>query len=101
MLEQGDIELTINVPGTASGRTPRRSSNVRPLFADARAAAATWYERTGIFPANHLVVVRDALLAAQPWLAGELMAMFECARDIGWADLRAEPVLPWERELLG
>jgi 4,5-dihydroxyphthalate decarboxylase len=33
-----------------------------------------------VFPINHVVVVKDALLAEHPWLADELMRMFVAAK---------------------
>lgn len=54
-------------------------SDVRPVIEDPKAAEA-WSERTGIFPVNHIVSVRTHLLKAHPWLAGELMKLFDAAR---------------------
>ena len=55
-------------------------ANVRPVIADAEAAAEKWSKETGIFPVNHVVSVRRELLRQNPWLADELMIMFEAAR---------------------
>lgn len=55
-------------------------NNIRPVIADAEAAAERWSRETGIFPVNHVVSVRTELLHQHPWLADELMRMFEEAR---------------------
>lgn len=55
-------------------------SGVRPVIADAETAEKAWSERTGIFPVNHVVAVKNELLAAHPWLAEELKRLFEEAR---------------------
>jgi 4,5-dihydroxyphthalate decarboxylase len=55
-------------------------ANVRPVIADSDAAAEQWSESTGIFPVNHVFSVRFALLQRHPWLAAELMRMFDEAR---------------------
>ncbi len=55
-------------------------ANVRPVIPDAEVAAQKWSEDTGIFPVNHVVAVRTELLRQNPWLADELMIMFEAAR---------------------
>ena len=55
-------------------------AGVRPVIADADAAGEDWSRRTGVFPVNHIVSVRSSLLAEHPWLAGELMDLFERAR---------------------
>jgi 4,5-dihydroxyphthalate decarboxylase len=51
-------------------------ASVRTVIPDADAAAAAWSRRTGVYPINHVVVVKDALLAEHPWLADELMRLF-------------------------
>ena len=35
-----------------------------------------WSRKTGVYPINHVVVVKDAVLAEYPWLADELMRLF-------------------------
>ncbi|WP_457299519.1 hypothetical protein [Phyllobacterium sp. P5_D12] len=56
-------------------------ADVRPVIRDAEDAALKWSEKTGIFPVNHIVSVRKELLEQHPWLGGELMALFEEARQ--------------------
>jgi 4,5-dihydroxyphthalate decarboxylase len=55
-------------------------ADIRPVIPNADAEAEAWWKRTGIFPVNHVVSVRGELLQQNPWLAGELMRMFEAAR---------------------
>jgi len=66
-------------------------SGIRPVIADAENVAKAWIEKTGISPINHVLTVRNALLAEHPWLAGELMELFEEARRVAVADDGAEP----------
>lgn len=61
-------------------------AGIRSVVPDAENTAKAWIERTGITPINHTVAVRKQLLADHPWLAGELMALFEEARRIAVAD---------------
>ena len=56
------------------------SPDVKPLIPDAAAAEAAWYRKTGIYPINHTVVVKDTLLDAEPSLAPRLFAGFEAAK---------------------
>jgi 4,5-dihydroxyphthalate decarboxylase len=58
-------------------------ADVRPVIADSRAAGEEWSRRTGVFPVNHILSVRSALLRQYPWLAAELMRMFDEARVAG------------------
>jgi 4,5-dihydroxyphthalate decarboxylase len=55
-------------------------ANIRPVIQDAEAAAEKWSRDTGIFPVNHVVSVRNDLLQQHPWLADELMRLFEAAQ---------------------
>jgi len=62
---------------------------IRPLIPEARRAGFAYYRRTGIYPINHTVVVRDDVLAATPALAGDLVALFEAAKAPYLAQLAA------------
>jgi 4,5-dihydroxyphthalate decarboxylase len=73
MLLAGEIDAAIALAGL-------EPAQIRTVIADADAAAAGWQRRTGVYPINHVVVVKDALLAEHPWLAGELMRLFAEAR---------------------
>ena len=55
-------------------------NDIRPVIPDAETAGEKWSRETGIFPVNHVVSVRSELLHKHPWLADELMRMFEAAR---------------------
>lgn len=73
MLLAGEIDAGIALAGLDA-------SKVRPVIVDAEAAAAAWYRRTGAYPVNHVVCVRNELLGASPWLAGELFRLFSLAK---------------------
>jgi 4,5-dihydroxyphthalate decarboxylase len=73
MLLSGEIDA-----GIALAIDP---AEVRPVISNADAVAAEWSRKTGVFPINHVVVVKDALLAEHPWLADELMRLFAASRE--------------------
>ena len=73
MLVAGELAAAIGVGKVAS-------SDVKPLIPDAASAEAAWYRKTGIYPINHTVVVKDSLLQADPSLAPRLFAAFERAK---------------------
>ncbi|MGH7153360.1 MAG: ABC transporter substrate-binding protein, partial [Acetobacteraceae bacterium] len=74
MLRDGSIDAGVALQGLQPGET-------RTVIPDAAAAAAAWFRRTGIYPANHAICVRRDLLTEHPWLAGELMALFTAAKE--------------------
>ena len=55
--------------------------DVRPLVPNARDAAVQWYKKAGIYPINHMVVVKNSLLESHPWIAAELFAAFKAAKE--------------------
>ena len=42
---------------------------------------AEWSQRTGIHPINHIVVVKEEIARAHPWVKAELLALFEAAKQ--------------------
>ena len=66
-------------------------SGIRTVVPDGDKAAEAWIARTGIVPINHVLTVRNALLAEHTWLAGELMELFEEARRVSIAEDGAMP----------
>lgn len=74
MLLSGEIDA-----GIALAVDP---AQVRPVIPNADAAAAEWSRQTGVYPINHVVVVKDALLARHPWLADELMRLFVASKEM-------------------
>ncbi|MGH8059539.1 MAG: ABC transporter substrate-binding protein, partial [Candidatus Entotheonellia bacterium] len=59
LVAKGELAAAIGV-----GRVD--SPDVKPLIPNAREAEAAWYRKTGIYPINHTVVVKDSLLQADP-----------------------------------
>jgi 4,5-dihydroxyphthalate decarboxylase len=51
------------------------------LFPDPAAEGRRFYAKTGIYPINHTVVVRRALLASHPWIALNLYSAFVAAKE--------------------
>ena len=74
MLVSGEIDAAIGVGNV-------ESPHVQPLIPDARKAGIGYFERTGVYPINHTLAVRDDVLAANPWLAEELFTMFRSAKE--------------------
>jgi 4,5-dihydroxyphthalate decarboxylase len=70
-------------------------ARVRPLFADRAAEGRRYYTKTGIYPINHTVVVRRALLERHPWIALNVYSAFAAARErlARQADAFLEPYL--------
>jgi len=74
LLSSGDLAAAIGIPKVDA-------PNVKPLVDNPNEAAAEWYKKTGVFPINHTLVIKDELLAADPSLGKSLYDAFKQARD--------------------
>jgi len=93
MVADGEIAAAIGV-----GKVD--SPDIKPLIPDAAAAEAAWYRKTGIYPINHMVVIKDTVLQADPSLAPRLFAGFQAAKAQFLAQLSAGVELPAEAQAL-
>ena len=74
MLKAGEIAAAI-------GAGPIDSPDIKPLISNVANAQAEWYKKTGIYPINHMVVVKDSLLQSDPWIGPALFAAFKSAKE--------------------
>ena len=56
------------------------SPDVTPLFPNAGELEAAWYRKTGIYPINHTVVIKDSLLQSDPALGPRVFSAFKDAK---------------------
>lgn len=97
LLERGEIDAMISarVPPAFS----RGSQHIARLFPDFIQEEQAYFERTGIFPIMHVMVIRDAVLEANPWVANNLFKAFIRAKKqalTALSEMAANKVtLPW------
>jgi 4,5-dihydroxyphthalate decarboxylase len=72
LVQAGDLAAAIGVEG----------DGLTPLIADAEEAGFEAFRKRGHYPINHLVVVRDDLLAADPDLARRIFDAFAAAKNV-------------------
>lgn len=65
------------------------SGKVRRLFPDQHAEGQRFFEKTGLYPINHCVVVRRRLLEENPWIALNLFKAFSTAKEMAKAQMVA------------
>ena len=78
-----------------------KSDELVPLIADAEAAGFRALEERGLWPVNHLVVVKDEVLEANPDLAPALFEAFERAKDLYVASGELQPLHARVAEITG
>jgi 4,5-dihydroxyphthalate decarboxylase len=93
MLVEGELAAAIGVGNVDS-------PDVKPLIPDAAETEAAWYRKTGIYPINHTVVVKDTQLEADPSLAPRLFAGFEAAKAEFLKQLSSGAELPADAQAL-
>lgn len=92
MLLAGEIDAAIS---------PNRiiAPEVKPLFADAADLEARWFQKTGIYPINHIVVVNGKIAAAHPEILSVLFDAFKKAKAVYLDRLEAQGPASAEDEL--
>ena len=97
MLDRGEIDaaygfaprhdpklFTLNIDrygGTPLDGNPR----LRKLFVDGGCASVkAFFQKTGVVPANHVIVAQRRVLQANPWLGTELMRLFGESKRIAY-----------------
>jgi 4,5-dihydroxyphthalate decarboxylase len=80
MLEEGEIDALIMPHPPKSVLQGSRA--VRRLHQDPRGEELAYYRKNGFYPIMHVIAAKEELFAAEPWLAPELMKMFQEARSV-------------------
>ncbi len=86
LLETGELAAAVNIDAS--------SPNVRPLIPDALGAGIAAFRRSGHYPINHLIVVRDDVLEANPDLAVSLFDAFVDSKRLYLDALKSGSVDP-------
>src|SRR5258708_28565623 len=75
--------------GAAVGDIPVDPPDIQRLIPDARDAGFAYFRKTGVYPINHALVIKDSLLTEEPELAQVLFRTFRKAKKIYLAHLDA------------
>jgi 4,5-dihydroxyphthalate decarboxylase len=63
------------------GAFPAGATGIEGLIPDPLAAGAAYYKKTGVYPINHTIVVKNAVLDAHPEVAQKLFQAFKASKD--------------------
>ena len=96
----GDMVAAGELDAFVGARRPAAfGERVRRLFPDFRRVEREYYEKTGIFPIMHTLVLKEELARQHPWLPRSLYDAFVEAKRLAYQRLQftaALPVsLPW------
>ena len=93
MLVKGELAAAIGVGAVDS-------PDVKTLLVSPREAEAAWYRKTGIYPVNHTVVVKDSLLQSDPTLAPRLFGAFKDAKAVFLKQMDSGATLPADAQAI-
>jgi 4,5-dihydroxyphthalate decarboxylase len=74
MLADGDLDAGL--------WAQHEADHVRPLIEDPYAAGRRFWEKHGVYPLDHVIVIKDEILQANPSLAAEMYEAFKQAKAI-------------------
>jgi 4,5-dihydroxyphthalate decarboxylase len=89
--------LLSGVVDAALGEVGVEAPEIKPLIPDARNAAFDSFRKTGVYPINHGLVVKNELLKQMPWLEGELTRAFVAAKAEYIKDLAGNEGTSWDK----
>ena len=97
----GDMVAAGELDAFVGARRPAAfGKGVGRLFPDFRRVERAYYEKTGIFPIMHTVVLREELVRQHPWLPRSLYTAFVDAKDHAYRQLHDTAALltslPWQ-----
>jgi 4,5-dihydroxyphthalate decarboxylase len=97
MLEEGEIDalFAARAPSCFMAGSP----NVKRLFDDCSEVEEEYYQRTGIFPIMHAVVIKRTIYEANPWVTMSLYKACLASKNIALKNLEhtyaLQVSLPW------
>lgn len=98
MMATGELQAAFSGPaGIGRAGAPKdgwdnpalQAPTYSEIFPNAAELETQWFQRTGIYPTHGLIVVKDALLEAHPWLARSLFDAFVASKDLYLKRLQA------------
>lgn len=98
LMAAGEIDAVMLPRGGPPGRDQPATQGEAPVpgYADPVLAQRDYYQRTGIFPIMHMVVMREDLAVREPWLLESVCDAFQEAKERGRAeaieDQRERPI---------
>lgn len=95
MLEKGEIDAAFpqfNFWKTQMDRSKDlhlEKGKVKLLFPNQKEENIRFYKKTGIFPVNHTVVIRNDILEKYPWVARSMFDAYQKSKQISYGQMDA------------
>jgi len=100
MLQDGELEASLYPETLPSIR--KGSPKVALLFPDPKRAEIEYYQKSGIFPIMHTVVIKNEILEKHPWAAVSVLQGFQQAKEMCYKRMKDPRSfgLVWVQELM-
>jgi 4,5-dihydroxyphthalate decarboxylase len=86
MMVSGELQACLiyygGNPGERSTENLAADPNIKRLFPDRAAEGARYYQKSGIYPVNHGVIIRRDIVREKPWVAASILKAFGRASAI-------------------
>lgn len=109
MLLDGELDAILYLPHSSlidrSSLELQGNPTVHPLFADRKAEEIRFFKETGIFPANHAIVIKEEVVKKYPWVPLNVYVAFEEAKRLSMKGIYdysfvSAPHVIWQNEAL-
>jgi 4,5-dihydroxyphthalate decarboxylase len=81
--------------GRKDASLPPGERRLRPVLRDVLGAERSYYERTGIYPINHVVVIRSDVLEKHPAAPAAVCAAYQHAKERACERQLGTTLVPW------
>jgi 4,5-dihydroxyphthalate decarboxylase len=94
LLCEGAIDAMLGF-GLEDARLPPGERRLRPVLRDVQAEEQSYYQRTGIYPINHTVVIRSDVYETNPATAAAVCAAYQHAKERAYGRQLGTTLVPW------
>jgi 4,5-dihydroxyphthalate decarboxylase len=93
-LIEGRIDALLT-PSLREETKPAGERRLRSVIADVQAAEEEYVRDYGVYPINHVVVIRDDILKAHPGLPAALLDRYTAAKAVAYRRRLGATMVPW------
>ncbi|HEV7800210.1 MAG TPA: hypothetical protein VGP15_03955 [Burkholderiales bacterium] len=94
LVTRGEIDVLLGF-NLRDGQRAQNERQLRTVLADPKAEERAYYERTGIYPIMHTVVMREDVLAQNPQLPAAIYAAYTAAKEQAYRRQLGATLVPW------
>ena len=96
LLMEGSVDAIIGL-SLRDSRLPPHARALRSILSDPEMAELSYFERTGIYPINHCVCIRNDALERCPELAEAVARAYLRSKEVAYQQRLGSTLIPWGR----